>query len=63
LPPAPATIKALRRFNPAVKIIGASGLTTNGKIADTIDAKLDHFLLKPYSAELILTTLKKVLSK
>lgn len=58
----PATVKALRHFNPDVKIIGASGLTANSKIANTIEG-LDHFILKPYSAEIVLTTLKKVLSK
>jgi CheY-like chemotaxis protein len=55
-----ATIQALRRINPKVKIIAASGLGTNG---GTLKAGADirHFLTKPYTAQLLLNTLRSIL--
>ena len=57
----PATIRALLRLNPAVKIIAASGLTTNGSVAKTSEMGVSEFLIKPYTAETLLNVLKKVL--
>ena len=58
----PATIQVLRKMNPAVRIIGASGLTANGHIAQAASLGVRHFLPKPFTAETLLKALKKVLS-
>ncbi len=42
----PATIHALRRINPAVKIIAASGLNVNNGVAKVSGAGVKHFLTK-----------------
>ncbi len=57
-----ATIQVLRKMNPAVRIIGASGLMANGHLAKAADLGVRHFLPKPYTAETLLRVLKKVLS-
>jgi PAS domain S-box-containing protein len=54
-----ATIRALRKMNPHVKIIAASGLASNEGAADGV--KADLFLTKPYTAEKLLKALEKVL--
>jgi len=56
-----ATIRALTRINPAIKIIAASGLTTNGEV--TKKSAVKHFLAKPYSAEILLKTLLVILDE
>ena len=58
----PATIQVLRKMNPAVRIIGASGLSANGHIAQAASLGLRHFLPKPFTAETLLKALKQVLS-
>ncbi len=50
----PATIHALRRINPAVKIIAASGLNVNNGVAKISGAGVRHFLTKPYTAGTLL---------
>ena len=57
-----ATIRAIRKINPKQKIISASGLTHLQK-ADGKDLKTDAFLLKPFTAEKLLTTVADVLTK
>ena len=59
----PATIRALLRLNPRVKIIAASGLTANGGVAKTAEMGVIEFLVKPYTAETMLNALKKVLAE
>ncbi len=59
----PATVQALKKINPAVKIIAASGLSSNGKISKIPAGDISHFLPKPYSAKSMLETLKAVLGK
>ena len=55
-----ATIQVLRRLNPAVLVIAASGLPTSGKtLAGSVDVK--YFLPKPYSAEALLQMLNLAL--
>jgi CheY-like chemotaxis protein len=46
----PATIQALRRINPAIKIIAASGLNPDSRSAKATSAMVKHFLMKPYTA-------------
>ncbi len=54
------TIRALRKVNPKVKIIAASGLTENGKLAN-ISGYVEAFLAKPYTSERLLKTIDDVL--
>ncbi len=58
-----ATIRALRRLNPSVKIIAASGLTLSEKSADVQALGVNASLAKPYTAEKLLITLADVLHK
>ena len=57
----PATIQVLLRMNPKVRIIAASGLNANGRVAKAANAGARHFLPKPYTAEALLTALRNVL--
>jgi len=57
-----ATIHVLRRMNPAVRIIGVSGLSTGGDTAHAASLGISHFLPKPYTAEALLKMLKHALS-
>ena len=57
----PATIIALRAMNPAVKIIGSSGLDTQAGLTDAGQPGVAHFIPKPYTAEVLLAALEKVL--
>jgi len=59
----PATIKVLRRLSPDLRIIGASGINANGKVAKSLDAGVNDFLPKPYTAETLLKAIHKVLGK
>ena len=59
----PATIQVLRRLNPNVRVIGASGISSNGKVAKAVSGGLTHFLPKPYSAETLLRAIKNSLSE
>jgi PAS domain S-box-containing protein len=58
----PSLIIALKTLNPNVKIIASSGLNSNGGVAKAIGAGVEHFIPKPYTAELLLKTLEKILS-
>jgi CheY-like chemotaxis protein len=58
-----AAIQVLLRLNPTIKIIAASGLTTNGKEAKASAAGIKHFLMKPYSAAMLLKTIRSVLDE
>jgi CheY-like chemotaxis protein len=58
-----ATIQALMRINPAIKIIAASGLNTNGGEALVASAGVKHFLTKPYTAATLLRTIRTILDK
>ncbi len=59
----PALIAALHRINPQVRIIAASGLGANDSIAKASHAGVVHFLAKPFSADAMLTLLRKALSE
>jgi len=58
----PSLIAALRRLNPKVRIIAASGLNTNGNMVRATTLGVNHFLDKPYSADAMLQILKVILS-
>jgi CheY-like chemotaxis protein len=57
----PATILALRALDPAVRIIGTSGLAANGQAAKAMQAGVRHFVPKPYTAETLLRVLRQAL--
>lgn len=56
----PATIRALQKMNPAVKIIAAV-LVGGNKAADASLERVKAFLSKPYPAEKLLAALAQVL--
>jgi PAS domain S-box-containing protein len=58
-----ATMTALRRLVPTVRIVAASGLRPVGQLAIAIGAGELNFLQKPYSNEQLLTTLHQVLER
>jgi nitrogen-specific signal transduction histidine kinase/ActR/RegA family two-component response regulator len=58
----PATIRALTRVNPRVKIIAASGFTTNEGQAREC-ATVGHFLTKPYTAGTLLKMIRSLLEE
>jgi CheY-like chemotaxis protein len=59
----PATIHALMRMNPAIKIIAASGLNANGSATKASGAGVKHFLTKPYTAETLLKAMRTMLDE
>jgi CheY-like chemotaxis protein len=59
----PATIRALQRMNPGVRIIAASGLGTGQRAGEGPLEGVAVFLNKPYTAEKLLKTLAQVLNK
>lgn len=58
----PATIQVLRRLNPKLRVIAASGLTANGNAAHVASLGVKHFLPKPYTADVLLRVLQQVIS-
>jgi PAS domain S-box-containing protein len=59
----PATIRALRRLDPRVKIIAASGLKADDKMAESAQLGVKTFLPKPYTAENLLKIVAEVLKE
>ena len=57
----PATIRALRKIDPEVKIIATSGLVRNEQANEVAGLSVNAFLAKPYTAETLLVTLQNVL--
>jgi len=57
----PATIRALQRMNPKVRIIAASGLGAGQRAGEGALEGVAVFLNKPYTAEKLLNTLAHVL--
>jgi len=56
-----ATIRALRKLDPSVKVIATSGLDQDGAEASAGAGVIQAFLHKPYTAEKLLVTLERVL--
>lgn len=56
-----AAIHALKKINPAVKVIAASGLSTDGNIARATELGVKHFIPKPYNARTLLEKLQAIL--
>ena len=55
-------IRTLQKIDPAVKLIAVSGLVSSDKIAVAMDTGVNAFLLKPYTAEELLKTLREILN-
>ena len=58
-----ATIRALLKINPDVKIIASSGFMTNDGVTRASVAKTGYFLPKPYTAEALLKTVQTILEE
>jgi CheY-like chemotaxis protein len=59
----PATIHALTKMNPDVKIIAVSGLGSHVDFNRASGARVKSFLMKPYTAGTLLKTLRAVLDE
>ena len=57
----PAAIHALSTMNPDVRIIAASGITTNGTHARALSPCVKDFLGKPYAAGALLKSLRAII--
>jgi PAS domain S-box-containing protein len=57
-----ATIRALCRLNPKIRIIAASGLASKGAEAEAAGEGVKFFLPKPYTASALLIALRDALS-
>jgi CheY-like chemotaxis protein len=58
-----ATIRALRKIEPRLLIVAATGLTGGGQSGAVQAGGVQAFLRKPYTAEKLLTILKEVLDQ
>ncbi|HEX5632526.1 MAG TPA: response regulator, partial [Gemmatimonadales bacterium] len=59
----PAAIRELQRLDPRVRVIGASGLSGEGEVAEVASSGVRHFLAKPYTAETLLWTVRRALEE
>jgi two-component system cell cycle sensor histidine kinase/response regulator CckA len=59
----PATIQVLRKLNPKLPIIAASGLSAHDYAAKLASLGVQHFLPKPYTAETLLKALRVILEE
>jgi PAS domain S-box-containing protein len=57
----PATIRALQKISPQVRIVASSGLSEGDRAAEAAELGVKTFLPKPYTAERLLMTLDGVL--
>jgi CheY-like chemotaxis protein len=57
----PATVRTLVKLNPAIKIIGVSGLNIYGGVTAVAEANVKRFMTKPYTARALLLTIRAVL--
>ena len=58
-----ATIQILRKMDPAVRIVATSGMASAGRMEKVAELGVKHFLRKPYTAEVLLKTLRTVLAE
>lgn len=58
-----ATLRALQKINPAVKVILVSGFLDNQKLAEVMTSQSIHFIQKPYTSEKLLVSLDEVLHR
>ena len=58
----PAVVRALQKLNPAVKVMGMSGLLEIEKMEELFDATTLSFLVKPFNSEGLLKSLQHALT-
>jgi two-component system cell cycle sensor histidine kinase/response regulator CckA len=58
----PATIRALHKMNPQIKIIASSGLAENVRAVEAGNIGVETFLPKPYTADKLLSALAEIIS-
>jgi len=58
-----AVIRTLTKINPKIRIIAASGLSSTGGVAKSSGMTIKHFLTKPYTAEILLKTVRAILDE
>jgi PAS domain S-box-containing protein len=58
----PTLIKSLKRLEPQVKIIGASGMADHELVTQAMEAGIADFLDKPYSLDTLLAALSRVIT-
>lgn len=58
-----ATIEFLMKINPDIRIIATSGVTANRELAEFSGTGVKDFLQKPYTAEILLNCLHRVLTR
>ncbi len=56
-----ATMRALLRINPRIKIVAASGLDARRDVVEASGGSVKHLLIKPYTAGTMLKTLRAIL--
>jgi CheY-like chemotaxis protein len=59
----PATIRVLKQIDPSVRIIAASGVMDGERVKDATGLEKVAFLMKPFTAEKLLTTVQRVLAE
>ena len=59
----PTTVRSLRRIDPGVKVIGMSGLRDNEKLVGSGENGIQAFLAKPYTSEVLLRMINRVLKQ
>jgi PAS domain S-box-containing protein len=57
-----ATVRVLRKINPAVRIIAASGIDAASQLGGSGGAEVRQFLPKPYAADALLRALQRTLT-
>jgi len=58
-----AMIVALRAVNPEVRILASSGLGADDDVSKAVGSGLVEFVAKPYSTEVLLTALRRILQR
>ena len=59
----PALIQILRKMNPTLPIIAATGLAASEQVARVARQGVKHFLSKPYTATILLQALQEALAQ
>ncbi|MEW6366610.1 MAG: response regulator [Acidobacteriota bacterium] len=58
-----ATIRAVRKLNPSIKVIASSGLSEYAAIVEAQSLGIQGFLAKPYTAEALLKAVHEVITR
>jgi PAS domain S-box-containing protein len=59
----PSTIRVIKKLDPSARIVAASGLMDAQKVKDSTGLEHLAFLMKPFTAEKLLTTVQQVLTE